>query len=235
MNRLSLILLVALTAMTIGVLAFTSQQNIWTVLVPILSIVLGWLLKTISDAVSSSQQHQWDLEKIAQERTLNYYEAKLAEMSMFVADELVRLINTTWVLEGQTRRIEKSGSKFTKEFVTWSASARTFAQLLHDDDILSAYTYVYNEGLKWVKFLDQVDKGEYDGYDRVRIVGKVTRIVEDGQSMSAFENYGMSLVEPNVLEELFNQLANTEGVVAEFSEVQIKGPAVQILPLMIFV
>jgi hypothetical protein len=71
--------------------------------------------------------------------------------------------------------------------------------------------------------------------NNVRIVGKVTRIVEAGQTMSAFENYGMSLVEPNVLEELFNQLANTKGVVAEFSEVQIKGPAVQILPLMVFV
>ena len=71
--------------------------------------------------------------------------------------------------------------------------------------------------------------------NNVRMVGKVTRIVEHGQTMSAFENYGMSLVEPQTLENLFNQLASTKGVVAEFSEVQIKGPAVQILPLMIFV
>lgn len=71
--------------------------------------------------------------------------------------------------------------------------------------------------------------------NNVRVVGKVTRIVEEGQSMSAFENYGMSLLKPEMLEKLFGEIAATEGVVAEFSEVQIKGPVVQILPLMIFV
>ncbi len=71
--------------------------------------------------------------------------------------------------------------------------------------------------------------------NNVRVIGKVTRIVEEGQSMSAFENYGMSLLNPGMLEEIFNKLAASKDVVAEFSEVQIKGPAVQILPLMIFV
>jgi len=71
--------------------------------------------------------------------------------------------------------------------------------------------------------------------NNVRVVGKVTRIVEEGQSMSAFENYGMSLFKPEMLAKLFDELAATKDIVAEFSEVQIKGPAVQILPLMIFV
>ena len=53
--------------------------------------------------------------------------------------------------------------------------------------------------------------------------------------MSAFENYGMSLFKPEMLAKLFDELAATKDIVAEFSEVQIKGPAVQILPLMIFV
>ena len=69
----------------------------------------------------------------------------------------------------------------------------------------------------------------------MRVVGKVTRIVEEGQAISAFENYGMALLKPDILESVFVQLASSKDVVAEFSEVQIKGPAVQILPLMIFV
>ncbi len=71
--------------------------------------------------------------------------------------------------------------------------------------------------------------------NNVRVVGKVTRIVEEGQAMSAFENYGMALLKPDMLEGIFAQMKNSEDVVAEFSEVEIKGPAVQILPLMIFV
>lgn len=71
--------------------------------------------------------------------------------------------------------------------------------------------------------------------NNVRVVGKVTRIINDEQTMSAFENYGMALVEPEILETVFDSMKAAKGVVAEFSEVQIKGPAIQILPLMIFV
>lgn len=69
----------------------------------------------------------------------------------------------------------------------------------------------------------------------VRVVGKVTRIIGEGQSMSAFENYGMALLKPEVLNIAFAQIAASKDIVAEFSEVEVKGPAVQILPLMIFV
>lgn len=71
--------------------------------------------------------------------------------------------------------------------------------------------------------------------NNVRVVGKVTRIVAEGQSMSAFENYGMSLLNPEMLKEIFDGIASSENVVAKFSEVQVQGPAVQLLPLMIFV
>jgi len=71
--------------------------------------------------------------------------------------------------------------------------------------------------------------------NNVRVVGKVTRIIQDGQSMSAFENYGMSLVRPEILDGMFSSVTESKDIVAEFSEVQVKGPAVQILPLMIFV
>lgn len=69
----------------------------------------------------------------------------------------------------------------------------------------------------------------------VRVVGKVTRAVGRDQRMSAFENYGMAMVPAMQLTELFKQMASTAGVVVEFSEVAIDGPAVQILPLMVFV
>lgn len=69
----------------------------------------------------------------------------------------------------------------------------------------------------------------------VRLVGKVTRVIDSGSSMSAFENYGLSILNPKTLSDLLNQLSKTDGVRAEFSEVEIQGPAVQILPLMIFV
>ncbi len=69
----------------------------------------------------------------------------------------------------------------------------------------------------------------------VRVVGKITRIIREGESMSAFENYGLSLMNPEVLRELFEEMIKSEDIAAEFTDVEIKGPAVQVLPLMIFV
>jgi hypothetical protein len=69
----------------------------------------------------------------------------------------------------------------------------------------------------------------------VRVVGKVTRTIGEGESMSAFENYGMALLKPEALSAAFRELAESEDVVADFSEVEVRGPAVQVLPLMIFV
>lgn len=69
----------------------------------------------------------------------------------------------------------------------------------------------------------------------VRVVGKVTRVIQEGEKMSAFENYGMALIQPETLERTFKDLASAENVVAEFSEVTVQGPAVQILPLMVYV
>lgn len=71
--------------------------------------------------------------------------------------------------------------------------------------------------------------------NNVRIVGKITRVLSKNESMSSFENYGMSIVQPQVLNDLFLAISNSNEYVAEFSDVQIKGPAFQILPLMIFV
>lgn len=71
--------------------------------------------------------------------------------------------------------------------------------------------------------------------NNVRIVGKITRSINKGEVMSSFENYGMAMLQPQLLNAVFSQITNIEGIVAEFTDVQVQGPAFQILPLMIFV
>ena len=53
--------------------------------------------------------------------------------------------------------------------------------------------------------------------------------------MSAFGNYGMALLKSSLLNEAFGKLIADDNLAVEFSEVQVKGPALQVLPLMIFV
>lgn len=69
----------------------------------------------------------------------------------------------------------------------------------------------------------------------VRLVGKVTRVIPEGETMSAFENYGLALLKPEVLTQAFQELRDSDLMRAEFSEVEVAGPAVQVLPLMVFV
>ena len=69
----------------------------------------------------------------------------------------------------------------------------------------------------------------------VRVLGKVTRVIGSGESMSAFENYGMALLAPNILNPAFHAMIDTADLKVEFSEVQVQGPALQVLPLMVFV
>ena len=69
----------------------------------------------------------------------------------------------------------------------------------------------------------------------VRVLGKVTRVIGPGESMSPFENYGMALLKPSKLRDVLQPLLENEELAVEFSEVQVKGPALQVLPLMVFV
>ena len=77
--------------------------------------------------------------------------------------------------------------------------------------------------------LSELDK------NNVRVIGKITRVLPEGQMMSSFENYGMALLSPELLNEVFSGLKSAEELAAEFSDIQVAGPAWQILPLMIFV
>lgn len=71
--------------------------------------------------------------------------------------------------------------------------------------------------------------------NNVHVVGKVTRVIDEGKSMTAFENYGMAMLDTKTLTDAFQKITSTEGIAVELSEVEIHGPAVQLLPLMIFV
>ncbi|MEM9156215.1 MAG: hypothetical protein AAGB13_14465 [Cyanobacteria bacterium P01_F01_bin.33] len=77
--------------------------------------------------------------------------------------------------------------------------------------------------------LSELDKNS------VRIVGKITRTIGEGETMSSFENYGMALLKPNILNQVFSTISEDDNIVAKFTDVQIAGPAFQLLPLMIFV
>lgn len=71
-------------------------------------------------------------------------------------------------------------------------------------------------------------------HNRVAVLGKVVRVVSPGEEMSAFGNYGMSLLTKEVQEETFGK-ARSAGLTARIRSPFIAGPAVQILPLMVFV
>lgn len=69
----------------------------------------------------------------------------------------------------------------------------------------------------------------------VRVVGKITRRIPANESMVSFENYGMAMLDRETLTALFSGISSADGVVAELGEFVVKGPAIQVLPLMIFV
>jgi hypothetical protein len=71
--------------------------------------------------------------------------------------------------------------------------------------------------------------------NNVRVVGKVTRVIPEGEKMISFENYGMAMINQDVLSQLFTGITSTDYFAGELSDFVVSGPAVQILPLMIFV
>jgi hypothetical protein len=69
----------------------------------------------------------------------------------------------------------------------------------------------------------------------VRVVGKITRRIPAGDSMVSFENYGMAMLDREMLSALFSGITTTEGFAAELGDFVVEGPAIQVLPLMIIV
>lgn len=69
----------------------------------------------------------------------------------------------------------------------------------------------------------------------VRVIGKITRAIPEGDEMISFENYGMALLPHKTLSEVFDGLTDNSDMNAEFGDITVKGPAFQLLPLMVFV
>jgi hypothetical protein len=71
--------------------------------------------------------------------------------------------------------------------------------------------------------------------NNVRVVGKITRLIPEGEEMISFENYGMAMLNRELLAGIFTGITSAEGFAGELSDFVVRGPAIQILPLMIFV
>ena len=121
--------------------------------------------KTISDASTISRQHQWEVEKIARERTLHYYETKLSEISNFVIKEINRITSAKWSLGDGPKRIVSETLGVTEEWLTWASSTRTFVQTIGDEEIVNAYATTYAHLLIWNKFISTFNSGSFDAYN----------------------------------------------------------------------
>lgn len=69
----------------------------------------------------------------------------------------------------------------------------------------------------------------------VRVVGKVTRVIQQDETMVSFENSGIAMVKPDVFESFLRFTSGVDNMNVKFPNAEISGPAVQVLPLMIFV
>ena len=78
LNKWTAVSLVVLIAIIIVIFWFNNE----TIAISFLSAVFGFLLKALTDTVTMSQRRQWDLDDIARDRTLKYYETKLNEMTL---------------------------------------------------------------------------------------------------------------------------------------------------------
>lgn len=55
----------------------------------------------------------------------------------------------------------------------------------------------------------------------------MTRVIDQGESMSSFENYGMALMQPDRLQDLLHGLQDNEAITLDLAEVQVQGPALR--------
>lgn len=52
----------------------------------------------------------------------------------------------------------------------------------------------------------------------VRVVGKATRLVEEGETMSTFENYGMAMLPLEMIMQILEKISGSSCAIVEFSE-----------------
>lgn len=69
----------------------------------------------------------------------------------------------------------------------------------------------------------------------VSVLGKVVRYIPEESEVVSFENYGLAMLARSEFDALFNNLSNINLFSGKFKNLFVKGPAVQVFPLMIYV
>lgn len=70
---------------------------------------------------------------------------------------------------------------------------------------------------------------------KCKVIGKITGLTEADEIIPLYRRSGLRMFPTSAMVELFQPLKNLSGVVMDFDDVAISGPAIQVLPLAIFV
>lgn len=70
---------------------------------------------------------------------------------------------------------------------------------------------------------------------KCKVIGKITGITSDGNYIPLYRRSGLSLFPLDMMEAIFAPLRNLPGLTLDLDDVAVRGPAIQILPLAIFV
>lgn len=178
MNKFSIISLSILITIFTIILWIASQQTYGDTIVPILSGILGFLLKALSDSITISQQRQWQLEDFTREQTLKYFEAKLNEMSLFLISETEMLSRFIWKHEKGKLRLEDN-VEITREWLKSSATVRTVTKILNYPEINECYkrTFHYVESLG--NFTMDLNNGKLDHLGQDEIKERLKKDIEE--------------------------------------------------------
>lgn len=75
----------------------------------------------------------------------------------------------------------------------------------------------------------------YSKGSRCTVIGKVTGKVGDGETIKMYRRSGLRIFPPSTLEDIVQTMSQTPGLEFDLGQVAIGGPAIQVLPLAIFV
>jgi hypothetical protein len=173
LKRSPVALLVVAVASVIVVLVFVTVQQSWAPAVSILSIVLGWLLKALSDFLTMDQRRQWEIEDEVRERTLKYYESKFADLSQLIADEIRGLTKRQWVANSGRLRIIEDEIGLTMALLLAAGSARPFVQAIADHELANAYTDATAQLVQLNELVRNINSGSFDTFDQVELRNRV--------------------------------------------------------------
>jgi hypothetical protein len=188
LNKWSVTSLTILIAIIIGFLWFASQQSYGTVMIPFLSGVLGFLLKTLSDSITTSQRRQWDLDDFARDQTIKYYDSKLNEMSLFLINESEQLASFKWKTENGKMRIFDDNWQITREWLNSSATIRTFAKTLDVSEITEGYKKTSYHVKRLGELTADVNAGKFDARDQDELKTILRKEISDYmEAITAFQ------------------------------------------------